>query len=217
MNAIEAAAVVLAVAYLLLAIRENRWCWPAGIGSSLLYLAVFYDATLYMEAALQLFYVAMAVYGWWAWRPAQGQLQGQSPSQLQSQLQREGAPGDGSAALAIHRWPLRWHGVAVAVIAVLSLTSGWLLDRYTPAAAPYLDSFVTWSAVLTTWMVTRKVLENWLYWFLIDGVTLGLALQRGLHLTAALFLLYLALVVIGWRAWFDRWKRTAAPNALQDA
>jgi nicotinamide mononucleotide transporter len=201
----EALAVVLALAYLVLAIRENRWCWPAGIGSSLLYLAVFYDAALYMEAGLQLFYVAMAVYGWRAWRPAQGQSPGQ------------GAPSAGSAALAIHRWPLRWHGVAVAVIAALSLASGWLLDRYTPAAAPYLDSFVTWSAVLTTWMVARKVLENWLYWFVIDSVTLGLALQRGLYLTAALFLLYLALVVIGWRAWFARWQGTAAPKALQDA
>ena len=196
MSALEALAVVLALAYLLLAIRENRWCWPAGIGSSLLYFPVFYDAALYMEAGLQLFYVAMAVYGWWAWSPPASSRGG---------------------AITIHRWPLRRHGVAVAVIAVLSLTSGWLLDRYTPAAAPYLDSFVTWSAVLTTWMVARKVLENWLYWFVIDGVTLGLALQRGLHLTAALFLLYLALVVIGWRAWFTRWQGTAAPKAWQDA
>ena len=201
MSAQETLAVVLAVAYIVLAIRENRWCWPAGIGSSLLYLPVFYDAALYMEAGLQLFYVAMAVYGWWAWRPAQ----------------REGAPGDGSAVLAIHRWPPRWHGAAVAAVAVLSLTSGWVLDRYTPAAAPYLDSFVTWSAVLTTWMVARKVLENWRYWFVIDGVTLGLALQRGLNLTAALFALYLALAVVGWRAWFARWKEMAAPKALQDA
>lgn len=191
-SAIEAAAVVLAIAYLLLAIRENWWCWPAGIGSSLLYLGVFYAAGLYMEAGLQLFYVAMAVYGWWVWRPS---------------------ASDEGATLAIHRWPLRRHAVAMAAITVLSLTSGWLLARYTPAAAPYLDSFVTWSSVLTTWMVARKLLENWLYWFVIDGVTLGLALQRGLHLTAALFALYLVLVVIGWRAWLATWKRTAGRHA----
>ena len=189
MNVIEAAAVVLAVAYLLLAMRENRWCWPAGIASSLLYLAVFYAAGLYMESGLQLFYVVMSVYGWWVWRPSAGDV---------------GAP------LRIHRWPLRWHGAALAAITVLSLTSGYLLHRYTPAAAPYLDSFVTWSSVLTTGMVARKVLENWLYWFVIDSVTLGLALQRGLHLTAALFLLYLILVVIGGWAWLATWKQTAA-------
>jgi nicotinamide mononucleotide transporter len=184
----EILAVLLAVIYLLLAIRENRWCWPAGIGSALLYLGVFYAAGLYMEAALQLFYVGMGFYGWWAWRPAA------SP---------EGAP------LTIHRWPLGRHGAALLGIAALSLTSGWALERYTDAAAPYLDSFVTWSAVLTTWMVARKLLENWLYWFVIDGVTLGLALERGLHLTAALFALYLVLVIIGWRAWLVTWRRTA--------
>jgi nicotinamide mononucleotide transporter len=185
----EIAAVLLAVLYLLLAIRENSWCWPAGIGSALLYLGVFYAAGLYMEAGLQIFYVGMGAYGWWAWRPAG---------------RGEGAP------LTIHRWPLAWHGIAVAVIAVLSLTSGWALDHYTDAAAPYLDSFVTWGSVLTTWMVARKLLENWLYWLVIDGVTLGLSLQRGLILTAALFALYLVLVVIGWRAWLKTWQRAVA-------
>ena len=90
---------------------------------------------------------------------------------------------------------------------MLSVSSGWLLARYTAAAAPYLDSFVTWSAVLTTGMVARKLLENWLYWFVIDAVTLALALRSGLYLTAALFTLYLVLVVIGWRAWFATWRR----------
>jgi nicotinamide mononucleotide transporter len=192
----EVLAVVLAVAYLLLAMRENRWCWPAGIASSLLYLVVFFTAGLYMEGTLQLFYVAMSVYGWWTWRPA--------------------ARGGGSA-LAIQRWPLRRHVAALAVVIVLALANGYLLHRYTPAAAPYLDSFVTWSSVLTTWMVARKVLENWLYWFIIDSVTLGLALQRGLHLTAALFLLYLVLIVIGWRAWLGTWKQAAAAGAGQGA
>jgi nicotinamide mononucleotide transporter len=185
MSAQEALAVILAIAYLVLAIRENRFCWPAGIGSALLYLGVFYEAGLYMESALQLFYVAMGGYGWWAWRPAS------------------------SEPLTIHHWPLRWHVVAISVIAVLSVSSGWLLSHYTAAASPYLDSFVTWSAVLTTWMVARKLLENWLYWFVIDTVTLALALRSGLHLTAGLFTLYLVLVVIGWRAWFATWRRQA--------
>lgn len=180
---------MLAVVYLVLAIRENRWCWPAGIASALLYLGVFYGAGLYMQAVLQLFYAAMGAYGWWAWRPATG-----------------AAP-----PLAIHRWPLRSHGVAIAVIVLLSLASGTLLERYSAAESPYLDSFVSWSAVLTTWMVARKLLENWLYWFVIDGLTLGLAVQQGLNLTAGLFALYLLLVVIGWRAWHAAWARNPAP------
>jgi nicotinamide mononucleotide transporter len=184
----EVAAVVLAIAYLLLAIRENRWCWPAGIASALLYLGVFYRAGLYMEAGLQLFYAAMGVYGWWAWRPGT----------------------DGTAPLRIRRWPPGRHAVALAVIVLLSLASGGLLERYTEAASPYLDSFVTWGAILTTWMVARKLLENWLYWFVIDAVTLGIALERGLYPTAALFALYLGLVVLGWRRWRLAWARRAA-------
>ena len=187
----EIAAVILAIAYLLLAIRENRWCWPAGVASALLYLGVFYGAGLYMEAWLQLFYAAMGVYGWWAWRPG----------------------SEGTAPVTIQRWPLRRHAVALAVIVLFSLASGALLERYTPAASPYLDSFVTWSAVLTTWMVARKLLENWLYWFVIDAVTLGLALERGLYPTAALFGLYLVLVVLGWRRWRLVWERRAVVAA----
>ncbi len=187
MNFVEPAAVVLAVAYLVLAIRENRWCWPAGFGSALLYLAVFYQAGLYMNSALQLFYASMAVYGWWAWRPQSG----------------SGVP------LTIHRWPLRWHAIAAVVIALLTSGSGWLLARYTDAALPYLDSFVTWSAVLATGMVARKLLENWLYWLVVDAITLGLVLERGLYQTAALFALYLVLAVIGWRRWLRTWNRLA--------
>jgi len=182
---LEIAAVILAIAYLVLAIRENRWCWPAGIASALLYLGVFYRAGLYMEAWLQVFYAVMGVYGWWSWRPGTA----------------------GEAPLAIHRWPRGRHAIAVAAIVIASLASGGLLERYTEAQSPYLDSFVTWSAILTTWMVARKLLENWLYWFVIDAVTLGIALERGLHPTAALFGLYLVLVVFGWRRWLAAWRR----------
>jgi nicotinamide mononucleotide transporter len=187
MTLVERAAVVLAVAYLVLAIRESRWCWPAGFGSSLLYLAVYYQSGLYMQSALQLFYAGIAVYGWWAWQPQPG----------------------GGAALAIHRWPLHWHALAAVAIAVLTLGSGWLLAHYRDAALPYQDSFVTWSAVLATGMVARKLLENWLYWFVVDAMTLGLVLERGLYPTAALFALYLVLVVIGWQRWLASWRKLA--------
>jgi len=185
---VETLAVILAIAYLVLAIRENRWCWPAGIGSSLLYLGVFYGAGLYMQAWLQVFYAGMGIYGWWAWRPGEGN---RPPP-------------------AIQRWPPRAHALAILAIALLSIGSGALLARHTEAAAPYLDSAVAWSAMLTTWMVARKLLENWLYWFVIDAASLGLALQGGLYTTAGLFALYLVLVVTGWRRWLAVWASQRA-------
>lgn len=174
----EVVAVLLAVVYLLLAIREHPGCWPAAMTSSLIYVALLGNERLYMEAALQVFYVGMAGYGWWAWRPA-----------------AEGG------ALRVHTWPWRRHAVALLLVGVLSLATGSLLQATTAAALPHLDSLITWGSLLATWMVARKVLENWLYWFVIDSLSLGVFLNRGLYLTAALFGLYLVLIVVGYRRW----------------
>jgi nicotinamide mononucleotide transporter len=183
----EAVAVLLAIAYLVLAVRENVWCWPAGIASSLIYVALMFGASLYMESGLQVFYAGLGVYGWREW-------------------QRAGPRG---TPLAIRTWPPSRHGLAVGGILALGTLSGLLLARYTPAAFPFLDSFTTWGAIVATWMVARKILENWLYWFVIDSVSGYLYASRGLYLTAGLFGLYLVLIVVGWQ----RWRRCMAAAA----
>jgi nicotinamide mononucleotide transporter len=175
----EFAAVVLAIAYLLLAVRQSLWCWYAALGSTTIYLFLFAEARLYMESALQLFYIAMAVYGWVQWRHG-------------------GARGTGRQ---VSLWPMRAHVVAIISVLGLAWLSGWLLARYTSAELPYLDSLTTWASLVATWMVARKLLENWYYWFVIDSAAIWLYLHRGLHLTALLFAVYLVLIVIGYLAW----------------
>ena len=96
---------------------------------------------------------------------------------------------------------------ALLLVGLLSLVSGRLLETNTAAALPYLDSSITWASLLATWMVARKVLENWLYWFVIDSLSLGVFLSRGLYLTAALFAVYLVLIVIGYRRWRGRMQK----------
>ncbi len=179
---VEALAVALAIAYLVLAIRENRWCWPAGMLSSALYGAVFYDSRLYMEALLQLFYIGISVWGWWRWS-----------------MPRAAAP--------IVRWPPVVHAlVAMGVVAVAALNA-LLLEQFSTAALPWADALVTWGAVATTWMVARKVLENWLWWLVVDAASLAIYVARDLWLTAALFAVYLVMAVAGWRAWRRRWRQ----------
>ena len=178
MTAIEFAGVVFAIAYLVLAVRQSIWCWPAAIVSVVLSFVVFWDASLLMESALQVFYLGMGFYGWQQW------LRG----------------GDAGAGVSVHWWPLRWHLIAAVVIAALTIGFGRLLVD-TSAALPYLDSFTTVAAVVATWMVARKVIENWIYWFVIDSVSIYLYVSRGLYLYAALFVVYLVLVVFGFRAW----------------
>ncbi|MDJ0928057.1 MAG: nicotinamide riboside transporter PnuC [Gammaproteobacteria bacterium] len=188
---LEVAAATLAIAYLLFAIRQNPWCWPAAILSTGIYVFVMYRAGLYMESALQLFYIAVACYGWWSWL-------------------RGGAQG---GELQVSRWPIRQHFAAIGAIVLLSLASGALLSRYTQAAYPYLDSLTTWGAIVTTWMVARKILENWFYWFAIDSLSVYLYINRGLFITALLFVLYLVLIVVGYQAWRRSMLTAARPAA----
>ena len=176
---LELLAVVFAVAYLILAVRENSLCWYAAGISTLIFLFIFWDVKLYMESGLQIYYLAMAFYGWYQWRDAQTE----------------------TASLQVSKWSARQHVVALALIATLTYVSGSLLNSGTDANLPYLDSFTTWASVVTTFMVARKILENWLYWLVIDSVSIYLYLDRELYFTSLLFAIYIVIIFFGWFAW----------------
>jgi nicotinamide mononucleotide transporter len=184
----EALAVLLGILYLLLAMWEKAACWYAAFFSTLIFLFLFQEVNLLMESALQVYYLAMAVYGWWQWQHG----------------------GEGDTTLRISRWGLAQHARAVALVLLLSGLSGWLLSQNTGAMWPYLDSFTTWGAVLTTWMVARKILENWLYWLVIDSVSIFLYIDRGLFLTAALFAAYVVIVIFGFVTWTRHYRTQSA-------
>ena len=181
---IEIIAAALAVAYLLLAIRQQLSCWVAAFISSCMYVWVLFAARLFMESVLNAFYAAMAIYGFWQWQQ-----------------------GRGGAALAVCRWPMARHLTGALGVIGLSLVSSYFLRRFTPAAWPFVDSLVTWSSVFATFLVARKVYENWHWWLVIDSVSLCLYFTRRLYLTMLLFGLYLVLIVIGMR----QWRRTLTP------
>ncbi len=180
LSLLEATAAVLGVAYLLLAIRESIWCWLCAFAASAIFAWVFASSNLYMDAGLQIFYAAMAVYGWWTWIG--------------------GGRADSSDAVVV-RWPLRRHVVALAIVAAGSLLSGTLLARTTEAAYPYIDSATTWASLWATFLVARKVLENWWYWLIIDAVSIAIYLERGLEFAALLFVIYVILIPFGIVSW----------------
>lgn len=174
----EVIAVTLALVYLVLAIRQNVWCWPAALLSASIYLFLMWQASLYLQSVLQLFYMAMACYGWRRWRR-----------------------GIDDPARTIVSWRATQHIVPLAIIITSGLALGTWMDRFSDAPFPFLDALVACGAVVTTWMVARKVLQNWHYWLIIDTVSLWLFVQQGLWLTAMLFFVYLVLVLVGYRAW----------------
>ena len=194
-NLLELTAVLLAITYLLLAVRQHLACWYAAFVSTAIYLYVFYSVNLYMESALQVFYMAMAVYGWHQWRQGGADaspVKGDNPNK--------------DASLAISTWPLRHHLIAISLVLAATIISGTLLAG-TEQHLRYVDSFTTWGAVVTTYMVTRKILENWLYWLVIDGVAIFLYLDRALYFTALLFVIYEVIVIFGWLRWLKDYRR----------
>jgi nicotinamide mononucleotide transporter len=177
-SGVELTAAALAVVYLILAIRQRISCWVAAFVSSCLYVWVFFAAHLYMESALNAFYAAMAIYGFWQWQH-----------------------GKAGAALAVSRWPLARHIRGILMILALAAVSSFLLRRFTAAALPFLDSIITWSSVFATFLVARKVYENWYWWLIIDSCSLCAYFTRHLYMTMLLFSIYLVLIVIGMREW----------------
>ncbi|MDC1359059.1 nicotinamide riboside transporter PnuC [Gammaproteobacteria bacterium] len=178
-NWLESTAVIFAILYLILAVKQNILCWTAGIISSVLYFFIMQKAELYMEAYLQVFYVVMGIYGWSQWS----------------------ASNASNPIFIVNTWSKYQHMITISIILVLSLLSGFLLERYTDAALPFLDALVSWGAVVATYMVAKKLLENWIYWFVIDATSIFLFIERGLWLSAILFATYLVIIFFGYQSW----------------
>ena len=183
-NWFEIVAAILAIAYLILAMLEDiRW-WVAWIISSLMYFFVMYSANLYMEALLQIFYIFIGLYGLYQWR----------------------FKADKKDALKITTWSVKNHLIVIGALVFLTSLSGYVLMIYTAAASPFIDAFTTWGAIAASYLVAKKILENWFYWFVIDFVSVFLFISRELYPTALLFIVYLVLVVIGYSAWRKSWQ-----------
>lgn len=180
----EILAVICAITYLLLAVKEIVWCWLFAFISTLIYTVLFWNVSLLMDSALNVYYMAMAVFGWYQWT--------------------HGGANDSSNnqnTLPVRSLNARQHLWIITTIIVFSALSGYYLSEQTTAVWPYVDSFTTWASVVTTYLVTRKYLQNWLYWIVIDVVAIPLYIDRGLALTALLFVFYVFIAVFGYFKW----------------
>lgn len=175
----ELIAVVCGLVFLVLAIRENPWCWLFGAVSTAIFFVLFWRSSLYMQSLLQVYYVGVSFYGWWNWRRG----------------------GDAGSRLPVLSWPPARHAAITAIIILTGLLSGFFLDRRTDAELPYLDALTTCGGLVSTWMAARKVLQNWLYWLVIDAAAVVMYLISGLQLTAGLYAVYFMLAITGYVQW----------------
>ena len=181
MTSWEMVAVLLSVTYLLLAIKQSLWCWVAAFISTLIYTVLFFDASLLMDSALNLFYLVMAIYGWYLWKYGKGINKNEE--------------------LEITTYGLAKNLKIIGTLIIVSLILGYIMANYTRADFAYLDTFTTVFAVFTTYTLTKKVLENWLYWIVIDSVSIYIYINKGFYLTAVLFAFYTVLAFIAYNNW----------------
>jgi nicotinamide mononucleotide transporter len=188
MNPLELLAAALGVANIVLLVRRSVWNYPFGMAMVALYAAVFWEARLYGEAALQGFFFAAQAWGWWLWL-------------------RVGSDADARVPVRWLDWPSR--AVWLAVTAALSLNLGWAMDKFTDAVAPFADSAISGASVAAQILLALRRVENWILWIAIDLGAVALYVSRGLWPTAALYVLFLGFSLLGLKEWIAAAKRPA--------
>jgi nicotinamide mononucleotide transporter len=186
---LELIAMVLSLAYVVLAAKGSLWCWPAAFISTALYTYIFYDVLLLMDSALNAYYLLMAVYGYWQWSKHSNNQQ------------------NTSTKITIVSWDISWHVKACLALAIIATGLGFIMANYTPAAFPYLDTFTTVYAVFATYLVANKVLENWLYWIVIDLVSIYLYIEKSLVPTTVLFVIFVIVAMYGYAKWLKLYRQ----------
>jgi nicotinamide mononucleotide transporter len=179
-SALEIVAFALALVMVVLNMRVNPVAWPLAIVSSLLYVALFWNSRLYGDASLQIFFALVALWGWWQWL--------------------NGTEADGAALHVRSLGPQGRLRVLIALVLAWPLT-GLFLKHYTDTDVPWWDAFPTAASVIGQWLLGRKYIENWPAWIVVNVVSVGLFVYKGLWLTVLLYLLFIALSFAGWRAW----------------
>jgi len=179
----EVLATILGIIYVVLAAKESFWCWPAAFVSTLIYTALFWEGQLPMQAILNFYYMGMAIYGYQLWRKKSAQEE----------------------VFQVTTLSLSKHLIYIISATVLSIVIGYL-SATTTSKLPFLDAAVMVFSVINTYLMAQKILENWIYWLVIDAAAIYLYWQTGFYVTIIMFSLYLVLAVYGYLEWNKSFK-----------
>lgn len=188
----EAIAMTLSIVYLLLSIKQSLWCWVAAFFSTLIYSIIFFDVSLLMDSFLNAYYLIMALYGWYSWKYT-GKLK--------------------EKELEVTSWGLNKNIKIIFLLTIISLILGYFMANYTSADFAYVDTFTTVFAIFTTYLLAKKVIENWIYWIVIDSISIYIYIQKGLNLTAILFAIYTILAIVAYFSWKKEYEQKLITNS----
>lgn len=183
MNWLEVLGTVTGLVYLWLEYRANAWLWVASVIMPAIYIKVYYDAGLYADLGISIYYIVASVYGLWYWL----------------RTRRDVSTGD--ERVRITHIPRRYYGGLMAVAALVFVAIGFVLSEFTDSNVPWADAFTTALSVVAMWLLARKYLEQWLVWIAADVACVALYVYKDLWFTAGLYMAYAAIAVMGYRAW----------------
>lgn len=187
-NKIELLGAILGILYVLFSIRQSILTWPTGLVTSALYIIVFLQSKFYADMGLQVYYVAISIYGWYYW--IKGNKPGNSITVPVRQVNK-----------------ILWLKLIV-ITALLYFVILVILLNFTDSDVPFMDSFTTALSIAATWMLAKKYLEQWLIWIFVDLFSSGLYIYKGLWPTVVLFLIYTVMAYLG----YIEWKKDLKPQ-----
>lgn len=190
MNWLEIAGTIVGLIYLVLEYRANKLLWIAGVIMPAIYVFVYYDAGLYADFGINIYYLLIAVYGYLAWT-----FDKRTDNGKQTEL-------------PITRLPRRSLVASLVISLALFFLFAYILITFTDSNVPWLDSFTTAVSVVGLWMLARKYVEQWIAWIAVDAVSTGLYIYKELYFTSALYAIYTIIAIFG----YYKWKRLMQDN-----
>jgi nicotinamide mononucleotide transporter len=180
-NYIEILGVITSLVYLYFSVRQHIWLWPFGIISSAFFIYIFFVNRFYADMSLQGYYLLISIYGWFNWA--------------------KGKNGSASDKLPVTKVSLRMAVILIVILILLWLLIAFLLKHLTNSDIFWGDAFTTAGSIVATWMLARKILEHWIVWVIVDGVSAGLYLYKDMYPTVLLYLVFTVIAVVGYYKW----------------
>jgi len=188
MSGWELGAALAGVAYILLAANASQWCWLFAFISTVIYTALFWEGQLPMQALLNFYYMGMAVYGYWLWRKH----------------------GNAEESLPISSWTWSKQTRFIAIGTVISVAVTYYLKTNDYSQQPGLDAAITVFSVMNTWLMANKILQNWLFWVVIDAAAVVLYFKTGYYATMVLFVINTVLAAMGYLSWVKLYQKQSS-------
>jgi nicotinamide mononucleotide transporter len=184
-NYIEILATITGLIYLVYSVKGNILLWPFGLITSALYVYVFFMSKIYADMGINIYYVIISIYGWIHWSSGENSEKKELP---------------------LSRLKLRLGLILGLITLIIFCIIAYFLKNFTDSDIAYWDAFVTAASITATWMLARKIMEHWLFWVVVDGISIGLYIYKGLYPTVLLFVVYTSLAVTGYHEWRKQWK-----------